>query len=319
MAAAVDRPRLGPVGYAALTLGALIMVAPILWTLLLSLKDNAELVGHSEAALRPPYTLENYAAIVGNSLTMRWLVNSAIVSVGQTVGVLVLASLAGYGFSRLDFPFRRTLFVIVLLGLAVPSQAVILPQHQLFAWLDLHNSYPGLILPGLVGPFGVFFMTTYMRAIPKELDEAAFVDGASPWKVITNIIFPLARPGLAVTLILTWVFAWNEYLFALILISDESLRAAVDLTDVHQTDRRRPDRAIDALDEACAHTHAIAKYSPRAETLIRRRKELLRELEAGATRQAAQGEPVMVNDPIDSAVSNNAAPMNSAPFQRSRP
>ena len=92
------------------------------------------------------------AAIFGNSLTMRWLLNSAIVALGQTAGVLILASLAGYAFARLEFPFRKTLFVIVLLGLAVPSQAVILPQHQLFAWLHLHNSYPGLILPGLVAP-----------------------------------------------------------------------------------------------------------------------------------------------------------------------
>ena len=160
MASAVDRGRLTPAGYAALGIGALIMLAPIIWTLLLSLKNNAELVGHSEAALHGPYTLENYAAILGNGLTMRWLLNSPIVSLGQTAGVLILASLAGYGFSRLDFPFRRTLFVIVLLGLAVPSQAVILPQHQLFAWLHLHNSYPGLILPGLVAPFGVFFMAS---------------------------------------------------------------------------------------------------------------------------------------------------------------
>src|SRR3712207_676486 len=165
----MERGRLSPLGWAALIAGALIMVAPIAWTLLLSLKDNAELVGNSGAALHGPYTLENYVAIFGNSSTMRWLLNSAIVALGTTVGVLVVASLAGYGFARLDFPFRRTLFVIVLLGLAVPSQAIILPQHQLFAWLHLHNSYPGLILPGLVAPFGVFFMTTYMRGIPREL------------------------------------------------------------------------------------------------------------------------------------------------------
>lgn len=89
-----------------------------------------------------------------------------------------------------------------------------------------------------------------------------------------------------------------------VLISDESLRAAVDLTDAHQTDRRRPDRAIDALDEACAHTHAVATYSARAESLIRRRKELLRDLQFASSRQAAQGEPVMVNDPIDRGVAS---------------
>lgn len=216
MASAVDRGRLTPAGYAALTAGALLMLAPIIWTLLLSLKNNAELVGHSEAALHGPYTLENYAAILGNSLTMRWLLNSAIVSLGQTAGVLILASLAGYGFSRLDFPFRRTLFIIVLLGLAVPSQAVILPQHQLFAWLHLHNSYPGLILPGLVAPFGVFFMTTYMRAIPKELDEAALLDGASRWRIFWKVILPLTVPAQSTLAVFTFLGAWNDYWWPLI-------------------------------------------------------------------------------------------------------
>src|SRR4029078_12768959 len=131
------RGRLTPLGWALLVIGAAIMLAPLVWTLLLSLKNNAELVGHSEAALHGPYTLENYAAILGNSLTMRWLLNSPVVSLGQTAGVLILASLAAYGFSRLDFPFRRTLFIIVLLGLAVPSHAAILSQHQLFVSLHL--------------------------------------------------------------------------------------------------------------------------------------------------------------------------------------
>jgi multiple sugar transport system permease protein len=216
MAASPQRGQLTPLGWAALLLGALIMIVPLLWTLLLSLKHNAELVGHSGAALHPPYTLENYGAIFGNSMTLRWLLNSAIVALGQTAGVLVLSSLAGYGFSRLEFPFRRTLFIIVLLGLAVPSQAVILPQHQLFAWLHLHNSYPGLILPGLVAPFGVFFMTTYMRGIPQELDEAALLDGASRWTIFSRIIVPLTMPAQSTLAVFTFLGAWNDYWWPLI-------------------------------------------------------------------------------------------------------
>ena len=216
MAANLRRGRLTPLGWGGLTVGALIMVAPLLWTLLLSLKNNAELVGHSGAALHGPYTLENYAAIFGNSLTTRWLLNSAIVALGQTAGVLILASLAGYAFARLEFPLRRTLFVIVLLGLAVPSQAVILPQHELFAWLHLHNSYPGLILPGLVAPFSVFFMTTYMRGIPKELDEAAMLDGASRWTIFSKIIFPLSIPAQSTLAVFTFLGAWNDYWWPLI-------------------------------------------------------------------------------------------------------
>jgi multiple sugar transport system permease protein len=216
VAADIRRGRLTPLGWAGLTFGALIMVAPLLWTLLLSLKNNAELVGHSGAALRGPYTFENYVAIFGNSLTTRWLLNSAIVALGQTAGVLILASLAGYAFARLEFPLRRTLFVIILLGLAVPSQAVILPQHELFAWLHLHNSYPGLILPGLVAPFGVFFMTTYMRGIPKELDEAAMLDGASRWTIFWKVIVPLTMPAQSTLAVFTFLGAWNDYWWPLI-------------------------------------------------------------------------------------------------------
>jgi multiple sugar transport system permease protein len=216
VSADLRRGRLTPLGWAGLFAGALVMLAPLIWTLLLSLKNNAELVGHSEAALRPPYTLANYAAIFGNSLTPRWLLNSAIVALGQTAGVLVVASLAGYGFSRLDFPFRRSLYIFVLLGLAVPSQAVILVQHQLFAWLHLHNSYPGLILPGLVAPFGVFFMTTYMRGIPRELDEAAMLDGASRWTIFWKIILPLTIPAQSTLAVFTFLGAWNDYWWPLI-------------------------------------------------------------------------------------------------------
>jgi len=208
--------RMGPVAWGLLLLGAAIMLAPLAWTLLLSLKANAELVGDSGAALHGPYTLDNYAAIFGTSRTLRWLLNSAIVSLGTTACVLLLCSLAGYGFARLDFPFRRSLFVLVLLGLAIPSQAVILPQHQLFATLHLHNSYPGLILPGLTTSFGVFFMTQYMRAIPMELDEAALLDGASRWRIFWKVIMPLTVPAQSALAVFTFLGSWNDYWWPLI-------------------------------------------------------------------------------------------------------
>ena len=216
MAASPNRRRFSPLVLAGVTIGAAIMVAPLVWTLLLSLKANAELVGNSAAALQGPYTLENYQAIIGNYLTMRWLLNSFIVSVGTTLGVLILSSLAGYGFSRLEFPFRRTLFIIVLLGLAIPQQAVILPQHRLFAELGLHNSYPGLILPGLVGPFGVFFMTQYFRAIPRDLDEAAMLDGASRFTIFWKVLLPLTLPAQATLGVFTFLGSWNDYWWPLI-------------------------------------------------------------------------------------------------------
>ena len=198
------------------TIGAIIMAAPLVWTLLLSLKNSAELMRDSGAAFSAPYTLENYQAILAGSSVFRWLLNSIIVSIGTTLGVLTLCSLAGYGFARLDFPLRRTLFVFVLLGLAIPEQAVILPQHQLFAELGLHNSYPGLILPGLAGSFGVFFMTQYFKAIPPELDEAAMLDGASRLKTFWTVLLPLTLPAQATLGVFTFLASWNSYWWPLI-------------------------------------------------------------------------------------------------------
>ena len=198
------------------TIGAIVMAAPLIWTLMLSLKNSAELMRDSGAAFSAPYTLENYQAILAGSSVFRWLLNSIIVSIGTTLGVLTLCSLAGYGFARLDFPLRRTLFVFVLLGLAIPEQAVILPQHQLFAELGLHNSYTGLILPGLAGSFGVFFMTQYFKAIPPELDEAAMLDGASRLKTFWTVLLPLTLPAQATLGVFTFLASWNSYWWPLI-------------------------------------------------------------------------------------------------------
>ncbi len=216
MASAIDRGRLGPLGYAAIGIGAIIAGAPLVWTVLLSLKDNAELIGNSAAALQAPYTLENCLGDLRQQLTTRWLINSLIVSLATTAGVLVLCSLAGYGFARLDFPFRRALFIFVLLGLAIPELAVILPRHHFFADLGLHNSYPGLVLPGLTSSFGVFFMTQYFRAIPVELDEAAALDGASRFRVFWSVLLPLTIPAQATLGVFTFLASWNEYWWPLI-------------------------------------------------------------------------------------------------------
>jgi multiple sugar transport system permease protein len=200
----------------ALALAALAMAAPLLWTLLLSLKPNGELLRSTATAFHPPYTLQNYADILGHSAVFGWLINSTIVSLGVTLGVLTLSSLAGYGFARLRFPGRDVIFVIVLFGLAIPEQSVIIARHQMFSALDLHNSYGGLIFPGLAAPFGVFLMTQYFRAMPKELEEAAWLDGASRFRTFWRILLPLSLPAQATLGIFTFLSTWNDYWWPLI-------------------------------------------------------------------------------------------------------
>jgi multiple sugar transport system permease protein len=199
-----------------LGISSLAMAAPLLWTLLLSLKPNDELLRGTQAAFSPPYTLRNYADILGHSAVFGWLLNSALVSLAVTVGVLVLSSLAGYGFARLRFPGRNVLFIIVLFGLAIPEQSVIIARHQMFTALHLHNTYGGLILPGLAAPFGIFLMTQYFSALPKELEEAAWLDNASHFKTFWRIVLPLSIPAQVTLGIFTFLSTWNDYWWPLI-------------------------------------------------------------------------------------------------------
>lgn len=192
------------------------MIAPVLWVIGLSLKDNTELMADPNSVFHAPYTLKNYINTVGTSSVFIWVRNSIIVSGGLTLGTLILSSLAGYGFARLNFPGRDVLFVIVLFGLAVPEQAVLVARHQIFSMLKFHNTYQGLILPGLSAPFGVFLMTQYFKAIPKELDEAAMLDNASRLRIFWKVLLPLTLPAQATLGIFTFLGAWNDYFWPLI-------------------------------------------------------------------------------------------------------
>ncbi|RCS22187.1 carbohydrate ABC transporter permease [Phyllobacterium salinisoli] len=198
------------------TLLAIVTMAPVAWLVGLSIKDNRELMLGTESVFRVPYTLINYINILYSSQAFGWFFNSMVVAIGQTLGVLVLSSLAGYAFARLEFPFRRTIFVIVLFGLAVPEQAVIIARHQMFNWFGLHNTHIGLILPGLSSAFGVFLMTQFFKAIPRDIDEAALLDNASQLRIFWKIMLPLTLPAQATLGIFTFLHAWNDYWWPLI-------------------------------------------------------------------------------------------------------
>jgi multiple sugar transport system permease protein len=206
----------GPLTLMAVIALALVMIAPMLWVIGLSLKPNVELLRDTNSVFQAPYTLKNYADVLSGSGVFRWLLNSIVVSLGSTLGVLALSSLAGYGFARLEFPGRNIIFMIVLFGLAVPEQSIIITRHQMLAALDMHNSYPALILPSLSAPFGVFLMTQYFRAIPKDFDEAALLDNATRLQVFWRVLLPLTLPAQATIGIFTFLASWNDYWWPLI-------------------------------------------------------------------------------------------------------
>jgi multiple sugar transport system permease protein len=200
----------------AVVLLALAWIAPIVWVVGLSFKPNEVLMRSTNGIIFPPFTLKNYTDIMAASAVFGWMANSAVVAVGQTVLTLTIASLAGYGFARTDFPGRKLLFVLLLAALAVPEQAVIVPLHTMFAQAGLHNTYIALIAPRLAFPFGVLLMTQYFRAIAPEIEEAALLDRASRLKVFWRIVLPLSVPAQATLGIYTFLHAWNDYFWPLV-------------------------------------------------------------------------------------------------------
>ena len=206
----------GRLAVLAVVLLAVMWMTPLLWIFAASFKPNDVLMVRTDGLLSPPFTLRNYQNLIGTSQLLRWLANSAIVSLGQTALVLALSSLAGYGFARTSFPGKRWVFGFVLAGLAVPEQATFIPLHRLFAGLALHNSYTALILPRLAAPFGVYLMTQYFKAIPRELEEAALLDNASRLKIFLRIVLPMSLPAQATLGIFSFLTAWNDYLWPLV-------------------------------------------------------------------------------------------------------
>ena len=196
---------------------------PAFWVLVMSFKPNAELMRSTAGFLPVPFTIENYANLLAVSSTPNWLMNSLIVAFGMTVLTLIVSSLAGYAFARIEFPGRRVLFALVLTGLMVPEQAVFIPLHVMFASLDLHNTHAALLLPHVAVPMGVFVMTQFFRAVPRELEEAAKLDNARRLKIFTRIMLPLSFPALTTLGLFTFMYAWNDFLWPLVSATDASM------------------------------------------------------------------------------------------------
>lgn len=195
---------------------AALWILPVVWVVTMSLKPNAELMRSTWGFFPYPFTLENYANLFQRSTVPLWLLNSVIVAVVMTVFVLVVSSLAGYAFARLDFPFKRTLFLIMIAGLMIPEQAVFIPLHQMFADWGVHNTHFALVTPRVAVPIGVFLMMQFFRAVPREIEEAAELDHASRFTIFWKIMLPLSVPALTTLGLFTFIHAWNDFLWPLV-------------------------------------------------------------------------------------------------------
>ena len=200
----------------ALGLFAFVWMLPVLWTVATSFRPEPALQRNLASLIPHPFTTDNWAFILRSGQLWKWLGNSLVVSVTHTLAQLVVCSLAAYAFARLDFYFKRVLYVLVLAGLMVPFEATFLPVYLLFSNLKLHNTLIALILPGIASSFAVFLMTQFFRGIPLELEEAAMMDGAGRLRIFLTIIIPLSAPVITALAIFTFLGNWNSYLWPII-------------------------------------------------------------------------------------------------------
>ncbi|MGW3284359.1 carbohydrate ABC transporter permease [Streptomyces sp. NPDC001002] len=210
----------GPIAYAVLILFTLGSLFPLVWTAIAASRDNNRL-----AQTPPPFW---FGSNLMHNLDIAWndanlgkaFVNTTIVAGTCAVTIVVLSTIAGFAFAKLRFRGRQAMMLIVIGTMVVPPQLSIIPLYMLVAKLDWSDQLQAVILPGLVSAFGVFFMRQYLiQALPDELIEAARVDGASSWRVIWHIVFPAARPAMAVLGMLMFVQTWNDFLWPFLVLS----------------------------------------------------------------------------------------------------
>jgi len=219
--------KLGTLGYHGFALVAsFFFLAPFFWAGAASLRRGTE----AQAPPIPPWPMNGisfdaYATLdtFGAGIWQHTL-NSLLVSLGTVVSTIVVSVLAGYGFARFKFPFKTMLFVLIIATLMIPFQSILTPLFIILARLGLNNSLLGLMLVyvTLQLPFSVFMMRNAFESVPREIEEAARIDGATDFVLLTRIMLPLVMPGIATVGIFAFLNAWNEFLAALILLSDNN-------------------------------------------------------------------------------------------------
>lgn len=219
--------------HAVLTIGALAMVIPFVWMFLTSLKSLAESTSVPPVLIPPVLRWENYREAVTNLPFGVFFRNTAIVAAARTVGQLLLCSMAAYAFARIKFPGRELIFILFLSVLMIPYQIFIIPQYMIMKDLGWLNTIKGLIVPGLFSSFGTFLLRQFFMTLPKELEEAAKLDGCNHFRIYRSIMLPVVVPGLIALAIFTALAGWNDLLWPIIVNnSPEKLTLAAGLASL---------------------------------------------------------------------------------------
>ena len=211
-------------GYLTLIGIALSMLYPFFAMVNLSFTNEASIFTGAGNFIHTDLTFDNYRNVFYSIPLSKYFLNSLLVALLTTIGQVIFASMAGYAFARLKFPFRNGLFLLILITMLVPPQVNIIPLFFLmreFNWID---TYQALILPALFGGFGVFLMRQYFLSFPKDLEESARIDGCNLFQTFYKIALPLALPTVVTLAIFTFVTSWNSFMWPLIVTNSESMR-----------------------------------------------------------------------------------------------
>ena len=211
------------VRHVVLILLGILFVTPFLWLLSTSLKTNDQIVQASPAWIPQPVTLENYANAFGTVPLLQYGKNTLIVTIFSVLGALCSNTLVAYGFSRIQWRGREIFFVVTLATLMLPFQVTMVPLFIMFSRLHWTNTFLPLIIPSFFGnAFYIFLLRQFFLGIPRELSEAARIEGASELQILWHIILPLARPALFTVALFQFLFSWNDFLGPLIYLNDQS-------------------------------------------------------------------------------------------------
>jgi len=203
--------------------GGLLMITPFVWALATSLKPRGAMLALPPQLIPSEPTFSPYIEVVSRFPFLRVFGNSIAVAVTTTLGQLIICSMAGYAFARFHFRGRDALFTLYLATLMVPFAVVITPLFIIVTRLGWGDTYAGLIIPGMFSAFGTFFMRQFFLSIPKELEEAATIDGAGTIGTFARIVLPIAGPALATLAVLSFMGSWNSFLWPLLIINDRDL------------------------------------------------------------------------------------------------
>ncbi len=198
----------------------IIFVAPILLMVFSAFKPMSEILRMPPTFFPEAPTLDNFRTVLNEAPYGTWYRNSMVVAIAVTALNLLTSSVGGYIFANFDFPLKQPLFILILVTLMIPFPVLLIPNYIIASRLGVLNSLWALILPGMVSAFGVFLMRQFAGGIPRDLIEAARLDGASEWAIFGRIVLPLMRPALAALGVFTFLASWNDYLWPLVAIND---------------------------------------------------------------------------------------------------